>query len=91
VRPAEVSIRLVSGKLIISGERLAPEPAQGGCTSETGGLESGVKTVRVLAMEIDYGDFERELELPADADYMRPQSHWENGLLWIEIPRRHHA
>lgn len=92
VKPGEVKVQLVPGKLTISGERLLPEPSQGGCTcEENGGLQSGVKTVRVLAMEIDYGDFERELELPADADYTRPQTRWDNGLLWIEIPRRYHA
>ena len=91
VKPGEVSVRLIPGKLIISGERVAPEPTQLACASENGGFKSEVKTVRVLAMEIDYGNFERELELPADADYMRPQTYWENGLLWIEIPRRLHA
>jgi hypothetical protein len=29
--------------------------------------------------------------LPDDVDLDRVKTHWDNGLLWIEIPRLSHA
>jgi len=42
-------------------------------------------------MEIDYGRFERAISLPKDADLARIATAWDNGILWIEIPRLHQA
>ena len=49
------------------------------------------KTVRVVAMEIDHGRFEREVAIPPDYDLERITTEWENGLLWIFLPRIAHA
>jgi HSP20 family molecular chaperone IbpA len=38
-------------------------------------------------MEIDYGAFAREITLPDDVDLDRVKTEWNNGILWIEIPR----
>jgi len=43
--------------------------------------------VRVIAMEIDHGRFSREVEIPPGYDYRRVTTKWENGLVWICIPR----
>ncbi len=42
----------------------------------------------MLALEIDYGPFEREVILPADVEVDVEQAHaeQENGLLWISLP-----
>jgi HSP20 family molecular chaperone IbpA len=86
VNPAKIGLSVEDGKLWIHGSRLAPEPS-----SEPPSDVGRAKTVRVLAMEIDYGPFARAISLPDDADLERIRSHWDNGLLWIEIPRLSHA
>jgi HSP20 family molecular chaperone IbpA len=82
VDPEEVELSVSNGKLLISGSRPAPEPP---CEQE---IEvARTKAVRVLAMEIDYGGFAREIALPDDVDLDRVKTEWNNGILWIEIPR----
>jgi HSP20 family protein len=43
--------------------------------------------VRIHLMEIDHGNFSREVELPADVDQTRIGATFVNGLLWIELPK----
>ena len=43
--------------------------------------------VRVHLMEIDHGAFNREVEIPDDADRHKIAAAYRNGLLWIEIPK----
>ena len=83
VDPQRVELSVQDGKLWILGSRLAPEPS-----SEPPVEVVRTKAVRVLAMEIDYGPFARAISLPEDVDLERIRSEWDNGLLWIEIPRR---
>jgi HSP20 family molecular chaperone IbpA len=40
----------------------------------------------MLALEIDYGPFERRVELPAEVDVEQARAEQENGLLWIYLP-----
>lgn len=86
VDPEEVELSVSNGKLLIRGYRPAPEPS-----SEPEAEVGRVKAVRVLAMEIDYGGFVREITLPDDVDLDRVKTDWNNGILWIHIPRRSHA
>jgi len=86
VDPEEVELSVGNGKLLISGFRPAPEPRS---EQEIGVART--KAVRVLAMEIDYGGFAREITLPDDVDLDRLKTEWNNGILWIEIPRWSHA
>ena len=37
-------------------------------------------------MEIDHGQFEREIEIPSGFDQSRITTEWDNGLLWIYLP-----
>jgi HSP20 family protein len=39
-----------------------------------------------MEMEIDYGPFERVLELPSDVDPDRVEAKYRDGLLWIYLP-----
>lgn len=87
VDPGEVELTAVRGHLWIRGNRAAPEPPE----TESHEPVPSRKTVRVLAMEINYGRFEREIELPTDLVLDRASTEWSNGLLWISIPRRPHA
>lgn len=87
VDPGEVEFTVAPGHLWIRGSRLAPEPP----ATEGYDLVPSRKSVRVLAMEINYGRFEREIQLPPDLVLDRTSTEWSNGLLWISIPRRANA
>ncbi|MDB6147602.1 MAG: hypothetical protein JWO45_1266, partial [Spartobacteria bacterium] len=60
------------------GTRDVPEPAD---VKKRGSLQ-------MLIMEIDYGSFERSLELPQEIDVSKANAEQENGLLWIHLPIR---
>ena len=45
----------------------------------------------VLAMEIDHGAFEREIELPLSVERERVTAEQRNGILWIHLPLQPHA
>jgi HSP20 family molecular chaperone IbpA len=42
-------------------------------------------------MEIDHGQFEREVEIPTVFDAQKITTEWDNGLLWVFLPRKAHA
>ena len=44
--------------------------------------------LRVHLMEIDHGRFSRDVELPADVNSLKITATFENGLLWIELPKK---
>lgn len=77
---AGIELRVEPRRLVIRGHRNPPEPA-----------EAEHKPVQVLAMEIDYGAFQREVVLPSDVDRQRVNAEQKNGLLWIYLPMRAHA
>lgn len=64
-------------RVVIRGTRELPEP------SHAEGL-----TVQLLAMEIDYGPFEREIDLPIEVEIDKAHAEQRNGLLWIALPLR---
>lgn len=71
----EIELTVEPGLLVIRGTRSAPEP----------GAPQG-KMMRVLALEIDSGDFERKLQLPSDVNAGEITAEQDNGLLWIRLP-----
>ena len=61
--------------LSIRGTREVPEPTDvDRCSLQT------------IAMEIDYGAFQRDIRLPADVDVDQIHADQKNGLLWIHLP-----
>jgi HSP20 family protein len=64
-------------RVVVRGTREAPEP-----TDKQG------RAVQMLALEIDYGPFERAVELPVDVDPEGAHAEQENGLLWVYLPIR---
>ena len=62
-------------RVLIRGTRELPEPT-----------EAGNRAVQLLAMEIDYGPFERDISLPADVEVDKATAEQRNGLLWISLP-----
>ena len=61
VEPEHIEIEVVSDRLWVRGRREAPEPLQ----QHEYALSIARKPVRVIAMEIDHGQFEREIEIPS--------------------------
>jgi len=62
-------------RVVIRGTRELPEP-----THEEG------NAMRLLAMEIDYGPFIRDVPLPAEVEIDQAHAEQRNGLLWISLP-----
>jgi HSP20 family protein len=71
----EIDLQITSDRLVLRGTREAAEPED----SQGGSLQT-------IAMEIDFGPFERRLELPAEVDTDRATAEQKNGLLWICLP-----
>lgn len=64
-------------RLVIRGARELPEPTgDEGCAQQ------------LLAMEIDYGPFEREINLPVEVELDQAHAEQRNGFLWIALPLR---
>lgn len=59
-------------RVLIRGEREAPEPTE--------------HTTQILALEIDYGPFEREVQLPVEVDAEHTRAEQKDGFLWIYLP-----
>jgi len=72
VKPADVSIDYVDGKLSVAGERVSPEPAEG---------------VTVHRSERRYGKFERVVTLPKQVNVENIEATYEDGVLTISLPK----
>ncbi len=71
----QIDLRIVPGKLTISGTRLAPTPDR-----------AASKGMRIVSMEIDHGKFSRTITIPDAVDIERSESEYRDGLLWIDLP-----
>lgn len=74
---SDIELTVRERHLEIRGVREVPEPA-----------EAEGHALRTIAMEIDYGFFQREIRLPAEIDVKKVQADQQNGLLWIHLPLR---
>src|SRR3954454_1668860 len=72
VDKAGIDLTVEPRRVVVRGSREAPEP-----TTD--------HAVRLLALEIDYGPFEREVNLPIVIDVDETHAEQENGLLWISL------
>ena len=75
VERERIDLTVEPERLILRGVRDVPEP-----THAEG------RAVQMLAMEIDYGPFEREVRLPASVEIEKVHAEQRNGLLWISLP-----
>lgn len=75
VDKSAISVFAEHRKLVLRGTRPPPGPP---CDQR--------QAVRVMEMEIDYGPFERVLDLPLDVDPDRVEAKYRDGLLWIYLP-----
>jgi HSP20 family protein len=72
-----IEIQVEPRRLLIRGQRQPPEP-----------VERETKAVQVIALEIDYGPFEREVPLQTEVEPACVTTEQSNGLLWILMPLR---
>jgi HSP20 family protein len=75
VDKSDIDLTIRDQRLSIRGVREVPEP----------GSEKK-HAMQMIAMEIDYGPFEREFDLPDEVDAKRVNAEQENGFLWIHLP-----
>jgi HSP20 family molecular chaperone IbpA len=72
---ALIDLTVEPRRVIIRGSRELPEPTDDeGCA------------LQLLAMEIDYGPFMREVPLPVEVEIDQAYAEQRNGLLWISLP-----
>jgi HSP20 family molecular chaperone IbpA len=71
----EIDLRVEPHRVVIRGQRDVSEPKHP--------LDPAVE---MLAMEIDYGPFERIVELFDEVDVEKVHAEQMNGLLWIHLP-----
>ena len=69
---SQVDLTLEPTRVTLRGTREAPEPSE--------------RSVQMIAFEIDYGPFERVLDLPQPVDVEKASAEQKNGFLWIELP-----
>jgi len=72
---SRIDLTVEPQRIVVRGVREVPEP-----THAEG------RAVQLLAMEIDYGPFEREVHLPVMVDIEKVHAEQRNGLLWISLP-----
>src|SRR5882762_6383708 len=75
VERSRIDLTVEPLRVVIRGSRDVPEP-----THAEG------RAMQLLAMEIDYGPFEREVQLPAEVEIEEVHAEQRNGLLWIYVP-----
>lgn len=75
IEKSHIDLTVEARRVVVRGSRQPPEPT-----------EVDERAVRVLALEIDYGPFQREIELPEEIDVGQAHAKQENGLLWICLP-----
>jgi HSP20 family protein len=72
---SDIELVIEGERLSIRGEREVPEPS-----------EKEDPALQMIAMEIDYGPFERKVQLPDEVDVKKVRVEQRNGFLWIHLP-----
>ena len=84
VEKDKIDIAWVEQRLMIRGQRLVPQcPA---VQHAAGDAEQS--RMRVHLMEIDHGAFAREVELPPDVNKEAIVARYNDGMLWIDLPKK---
>lgn len=78
VEKREIDVTVEQQVLRIRGSRAVPTLRKASDKSK----------YRVHLMEIDHGNFSRDVELPADVERDRITATHRDGMLWIELPKK---
>lgn len=73
-----IDLHVQSTRIRLRGRRAPIEPG------ETVG-----RSLRILALEIDHGLFERELVLPTEVNPEGVRAEYRRGILWLHLPLAH--
>ena len=85
----EIDLQVTNNTLVLRGNRIVPvKPREEG--DSTVPVTSAAPTARskVHLMEIDHGQFVREVELPPNVEDGQISATYRNGILWIELPKK---
>ena len=90
----KIDITVHDQRLTLRGQRVVPTPED--VLAATAGDDAAVgrhdaqptRRVRVHVMEIDHGAFCREVELPHDVAAADIVAKYDNGVLWIHLPKK---
>ena len=77
----KIEIDVVDGRVRLRGNRAVPMLPEGVATQSA--------RLRMHLMEIDHGSFARDVELPQDVHHERINARYRDGILWIELPKKH--
>lgn len=75
VAKADIDLHVLSKRVVIRGTRDVPDWGDG-----------TERAAQMLIMEIDYGPFERTIDLPLPINIEEAHAEQENGFLWISLP-----
>ena len=75
VPKANIDLQVEPRRVTIRGTRDVPERS-----------DRDERAVQMLIMEIDYGLFERTIDLPHAINVQEAHAEQENGFLWISLP-----
>jgi HSP20 family protein len=76
MKPAQIDVHTEGNTMLIRGDRSMPHQ------EEAGG------SVSVHQMEIDWGPFEREIEIPENVNHESIKASYKDGFLWVAMPKR---
>jgi HSP20 family protein len=79
----KIDIVVHDGRMSLKGTRAVPS-----CEEIVEGDDDRPRRVRVHVMEIDHGAFCREVELPRDVHQEQIVAKYDNGVLWIHLPKK---
>jgi HSP20 family protein len=79
----KIEIDVIEGRVRLRGNRAVPMWSGSGSTEPSG------SRLRIHVMEIDHGPFARDVELPRDVYREKISAKYLDGMLWIELPKKH--
>jgi HSP20 family protein len=83
VEKEKIDITVVDQRLTLRGQRPVPR-----CDTPPCANDAEPHKLRVHLMEIDHGQFVREVELPHDVITDQITARYVDGLLWIDLPKK---
>ncbi|MGB7160628.1 MAG: Hsp20/alpha crystallin family protein [Tepidisphaeraceae bacterium] len=83
VEKEKIDLVVHDQRLTLRGQRHVPS-----CEEIEGDNDRVPRRVRVHVMEIDHGAFCRDVELPHDVAADRIVAKYDNGVLWIHLPKK---
>jgi len=79
MKKAEIEVTVHENRLVVRGQRLRPLPP------------GGTDQLRVHVMEINAGEFSREVEIPEMVRQDAISAEYRDGLLWVTLPKQREA